>query len=190
MLGLLSAVLEDQLRQGRVIRNVAALVARIPAAPKQSKTLTAAEVEQVLAHIDDDRYAVAWQLALAGLRRGEIAGLQWVDIDLKASTLMVARNRLRFGDQVVEGTPKSRSAARVLPLPDHLAAALKSAKAIQAADRLALDVDYEASGYVVVDEAGRPLSPHALTSRWARMLKAARRASGCDCMTPGTPARR
>jgi hypothetical protein len=44
---------------------------------------------------------------------------------------------------------------------------------MQAADRLALGEAYEASGYVVVDEAGVPLSPHALTSRWARMLKAA-----------------
>jgi integrase len=173
MLGLLTAVLEDQLRQGHVVRNVAALVTRVPAAPKPAKTLTSAEVEKVLEHIDGDRYAIAWQLALTGLRRGEIAGLRWEDIDLTAATLTVARNRLRFGNQIVEGTPKSRSGGRVLPLPEHLGASLRAARAVQAADKLKLGAAYAASGYVVVNEAGEALSPHALTSRWARMLKAA-----------------
>jgi integrase len=44
---------------------------------------------------------------------------------------------------------------------------------VGAADRLAIGAAYEASGYVIVDEAGTALSPHALTSRWARMPKAA-----------------
>ncbi|MGE2714228.1 site-specific integrase [Mycolicibacterium litorale] len=173
MLGLLTAVLEDQMKQGQVVRNVAALVDRIPSDPKPPKTLEPHEVERVLVHIRDDRYGIAWHLALAGLRRGEIAGLRWEDIDLDAGTLTVARNRLRFGDQVIEGTPKSRSGGRTLPLPEHLAAALRGARAIQAADRLALGAAYDPSGYVIVDEAGQPLSPHALTSRWSRMLKAA-----------------
>ena len=62
---------------------------------------------------------------------------------------------------------------RQVTLPDHLAAALRTARAVRAADRLALGGYYEASGYVVVNEAGTALSPHALTCRWARMLKAA-----------------
>jgi integrase len=74
---------------------------------------------------------------------------------------------------LVEDTPKSRAGRRTLPIPDHLAAALRTARAIQAADRLALGEFYEASGYVVANETGAALSPHALTSRWARMLKAA-----------------
>jgi integrase len=127
----------------------------------------------VLKHIQDDRYAAAWHLALSGLRRGEIAALRWSDIDLNSGTIAVSRNRLRFGDKVVEGTVKSRASDRKLPLPDNLAATLKAAKSLQAADKLALGVAYQASGYVVVDEAGQPLSPHALTSRWARTLVAA-----------------
>ena len=173
MLGLLTAVLRDQMRQGHVVRNVAELVDRIPADPKPPDTFTPAELQKVLDHIDGDRYAVAWQLALAGLRRGEVAGLRWTDIDLDARTLQISSTRLRFGKHLVEDTPKSRAGRRTLPIPDHLAAALRGARAMQAADRLALGEDYVASGYVVVDEAGVSLSPHALTSRWARMLKAA-----------------
>lgn len=173
LLGLLTAVLRDQMRQGHLVRNVAELVDRIPADPKAAETFTPAELQKVLAHIDGDRYAIAWQLALTGLRRGEVAGLRWSDIDLTARTLQISSTRLRFGKHLVEDTPKSRASRRTLPIPDHLAAALRAARAIQAADRLALGEHYEASGYVVVDECGAALSPHALTSRWARMLKSA-----------------
>jgi integrase len=167
MLGLLTAVLRDQMRQGHVVRNVAELVDRIPADPKPADNFTPAELRKV------DRYAIAWQLALTGLRRGEVAGLRWSDIDLDARTLQISSTRLRFGKHLVEDTPKSRAGRRILPIPDHLAATLRAARAVQATDRLALGEHYEASGYVVVDEAGVALSPHALTSRWARMLKAA-----------------
>ncbi|MCV7230390.1 site-specific integrase [Mycolicibacterium komossense] len=173
MLGLLTAVLRDQMRQGHVVRNVAELVDRIPADAKPAETFTPAELQRVLTHIDGDRYAIAWQLALTGLRRGEVAGLRWRDIDLDARTLQISSTRLRFGKHLIEDTPKSRAGRRTLPIPDHLAATLRTTRAIQAADRLALGEDYEASGFVVVDEAGAELSPHALTSRWARMLKAA-----------------
>lgn len=78
-----------------------------------------------------------------------------------------------IGLLIVEGTVKSRASARVLPLPANLSSTLKAAKACQAADRLALGAAYNPSGYVVVDEAGQPLSPHALTSRWSRMLTTA-----------------
>jgi integrase len=42
------------------------------------------ELQKVPGHIDGDRYAIAWQLALTGLRRGELAGLRWSDIGLDA----------------------------------------------------------------------------------------------------------
>jgi len=173
MLGLLTAVLRDQMRQGHLVRNVAELVDRIPSDPKPPDTFTPAELQKVLNHIDGDRYAIAWQLALTGLRRGEVTGLRWSDVDLDARKLQISSTRLRFGKHLIEDTPKSRAGRRTLPIPDHLAAALRTARAIHAADRLALGEYYEASGYVVVNEAGAALSPHALTSRWARMLKAA-----------------
>ena len=54
----------------------------------------------------------------------------------------------------------------------HVAAVLRSTRAIQAADKLLLGEEYEPSGFVVVNEWGAALSPHALTSRWARIIKA------------------
>ena len=54
-----------------------------------------------------------------------------------------------------------------------LAPTHRAAKSLQTADKLSIGAAYQSSGYVMVDEAGRPLSPHALTSRWSRMLAAA-----------------
>ena len=173
MLGLLVAVLQDQVKQGHMVRNPAALVDRITADPKPPQTFTAAEVEKVMTHIRGDRDAIAWELALAGLRRGEISGLRWEDVDLDAGTITIARARVSFAKTVSEGAPKSKASRRTLPLPDHLTATFKSLKARQAADRLALGDAYQGSGYVVVNEAGEVLTPNLLTFRWAKMLKAA-----------------
>lgn len=108
-LSLLTAVLEDQQKkQGNLVRNVASLVDRVAGDPKPSATLTEDEVEAIEKHTADDRYRIAWQLALAGLRRGEIAGLRWEDVDLQAKTVTIARNRVAFGHQLAEGTPSRR----------------------------------------------------------------------------------
>src|SRR5262245_46606858 len=63
---------------------------------------------------------------------------------------------ISLNDRSTEDTVKSRASARVAPLPETLSATLKAAKARQAADRLALGAAYDASGYVVVDEAHAP----------------------------------
>lgn len=174
LLFLLTSLLESERRQGHVVRNVAALVDRIEADPAPPDPLSEADVEKVLAHIAGDRYAIAWELALAGLRLAEISGLRWCDVDLKAKTVTVANTRLQRGKKLIEKAPKSRAGHRVLPLPEDLFAVFKATRKIQAADRLRLGEAYQASGYVVVNEAGEALTPNAVENRWARMLTAAR----------------
>ena len=57
-------------------------------------------------------------LALYGLRRGEIAGLRWANVDLTAKTVSIVENRVAIGKEIVSGTPKSKASNRTLPLPD------------------------------------------------------------------------
>lgn len=173
LLGLLVSILESEQKQGHVVRNVAALVDRIEANPAPPDPLDEAELDKVLAHIEGDRYAIAWWLGLAGFRLAEISGLRWSDVDLDAKTVKVENTRLQRGKKHIEKTPKSKASRRALPLPDDLHAVLKATRKIQAADQLRLGEVYEASGYVVVNEAGRALTPNAIENRWARMLTAA-----------------
>ena len=121
-------VLADAQRQGLVARNVAEHVDRFEVAHGDVHTYTEAEVQQLLAAIADDRLAHAWELALSGLRRGEIAGLRWADVDLDAKTLTVANNCVAAGRKTVENDPKSETSRRTLPLPNRLVSVLKAAR--------------------------------------------------------------
>jgi len=67
---------------------------------------------------------VKGRLSLYGLRRGEVLGLRWSDIDLTARTLTVSQARLLVEYKVRLEEPKSRNGRRTLPLDDALTEAL------------------------------------------------------------------
>jgi integrase len=140
----------------------------------EMKTYTPDEIRQVLRVADGDRSGHLWYLALSGLRRGEIAGLRWSDLDLDARTVSIERNRVQAGaGNVVEGDPKTLSSRRTLPLDDGLVVVLRRASARYAEERLALGTDHRDSGYVAVNEIGEPHTPDTLTRMWLKMAKAA-----------------
>lgn len=166
-------VLEDALEQKIVTSNVAAKIARVADVHKELVTYTRAEVEQLRKHFAKVRLGHAWELALYGFRRGEIAGLRWADVDLKARTLSIENNRVSADGVTVEGDPKSHASRRELPMPDGLVRVLKAAKKRQTAERLALGEHYGAGEYVVSNEIGEPYNPAVLSRYWAEAVKAA-----------------
>lgn len=125
VIGTIEQVLADAKAQGLVGRNAAELVNRVAATHRDLDTYTEAEVQELLSATADDRLSHAWELALSGLRRGEIAGLRWSDCDLGGKTLSIANNRVSAGGRSVENDPKSASSRRTLPLPDRLVAGAK-----------------------------------------------------------------
>jgi integrase len=85
----INMMLADAQRQGLVVRNAAEHVDRVVTAHKDIDTYTPGEVAPLVASIATDRLGHAWELALSGLRRGEVAGLRWTDIDFQAKTLSI-----------------------------------------------------------------------------------------------------
>ena len=78
-----------------------------------------------------DAYCLA---ALTGMRRSELAGLKWPDIDLRSARLRVVRTRQRiYGHGVVEGQPKTHRSRRSVALSP---SALESMKTRQLETRL------------------------------------------------------
>ncbi|WP_445168256.1 tyrosine-type recombinase/integrase [Mycolicibacterium sp. Dal123E01] len=169
----IAMILADAARQGIVVRNAAEYVDRVEVGHKVLDTYTETEVSALLAALADDRLGHAWELALMGLRRGEIAGLRWSDIDLDAKTLSVANNRVSAGGKTTEGAPKSATSRRTLPLPDRLVSVLRAAQKRQKVERLALGGDYGSGTYVVSNEVGEPYNPAVLSRYWAEAVKAA-----------------
>ena len=174
MLNLISQVLGGLVKEGVLVRDVAALVDRLPRPKQKMKTFTDAEVKRLLKHAEADRLAHAWHLALSGLRRGELCGLRWSDVDLKDGTLTVAHNRVSVNGQAMDSDPKTEGSGRTLPLTPALTAALRRAQATQKAERFALGPDYGQGEHVVCDEAGRAYHPDTMSNYWRALCLAAK----------------
>jgi integrase len=168
LLYLATAILDDQAAQGNVVRNVARLVDRVAGDPQNFHTLTTAEMFRILDHDCRDRHL--WALALYGLRRGEIAGLRWANVNLKDKTIRITENRVAIGGEITSGTPKSKASNRTLPMPDEVVELLKAARKRQTEERLKLGEGYGSGEYVASDESGQPYHPNLLTFRWGKLL--------------------
>jgi integrase len=167
-------VLESLIAEGKLVRNVAALVDRVPTGPKKKHvTYSQDEVRKVLAAAAKDRNRHAWHLALSGLRRGEIGGLRWTDIDLHAGRLTIVNNRVSVNGKAEEYDPKSEESGRTLPLTPTLTVELRAAKKRQAVEKLALGEAYGPGTHVVVNEAGASYHPDTLTDYWEKLTKLA-----------------
>lgn len=181
LLYLTTAVLEKQRRQRRLVSNVAADIDRVAGDPKGKTTLTIEQMYAVLGRKGRDQHL--WAMALYGMRRGEIAGLRWTNVNLTGKTIgdgeealpprhiRICENRVAVGKTILKGTPKSKASNRTLPLPPELLTALKAARKRQAAERLAAGPSYCEGGYVACDEFGKPYNPNLLYYRWGRMLR-------------------
>ncbi len=174
LLGTLSQVLDQLVHDGALVRNVVAHVDRVTGKPKKFATYTPLQVERVLRAVREERNRHAWHLALSGLRRGEIGGLRWTNIDLEAKTLTVGPTRISVDGKAVEqDDAKSEDSERTLPIPGPLLVELKAAQKRQAAEKLALGAPYADLGYVVCNEAGQPYHPDTLSKMWAAAVTAA-----------------
>jgi integrase len=169
----LGQVLNDALKQGLVVRNVAALVDRLPQRKTEMQTYTPTEARKVLEAARTDRLEAAWHLALYGLRRGEIAGMLWSDIDLEAGTLTVREALVTVAGRPQASAPKTERGARTLPLTPALAAALTRTRRRQAGEQLRAGPAWHDSGHVVANEIGEPLHPDTISDRWDALVKRA-----------------
>lgn len=135
LLGLIKAMLKSEVQQGRCVRNVAANIRSYEGDPKVlAKPLTEDDMLKVLGDNSRDRHI--WTLAVYGLRRAEIAGLAWSDVDIANKRLTIRTNRVQVKKEVVAGSPKSRQSRRTLPLPDDVVTVLKSVRNAQRRERL------------------------------------------------------
>jgi integrase len=129
----------------------------------------------------NDRLHAAWRLTLYGLRRGEVLGLRWSDVDLKARTLTVSQSRVLVDYKIYVEPPKTRNGQRTLLLDDALVAALlalrkhlakESEDAGPGYEAALPDLDWYMAGdrYIVVDQLGTPMHPEWYSDEFARLL--------------------
>lgn len=125
---LISAALKDAVRQRIIPWNPMDCVDKIRHKAQKTAWLLPDQAAQLLrsARSAADPLYVAWVLGLCcGLRRGEILGLKWTDVDLAAGLIHVKRQLIRVDGQLLETAPKSMTSVRDVPLPAKLAEQLR-----------------------------------------------------------------
>lgn len=111
--------------------------------------------------------------AYLGLRRGEICGLRWSDIDFERGVIRIRLTRTTAGDRVVEKEPKTQHSIRTLGINglEDLNRLLRSIRA-QQLSLAAQCPDYTDSGYVLTDERGAPRHPNRVTFAFQSFINA------------------
>jgi integrase len=131
---------------------------------------TAGHLADFLAFVRGDRLYPLWQLiALRGLRRGEAAGLRWVDLDLDRRELSVSRQLVHTDGGLVACPPKSAASRRVIALDRETVRLLRVHEQVQ---RRHLGDAWRESGPIFARGDGSPIRPDYLTVRFRKLVQA------------------
>ncbi len=162
----LRTALNSAVREEVVVRNVAGLVRVSKPRLRKVGSWSVEEVRRLLesARAGGDPWYTAYVLILVlGLRRGEVLGLRWQDVDLEAAELTVGWQLQRVSGRLLHRETKTQASDAVLPLPDICAAALAARKAAQNRDRDAAGEAWqgedEGAGLVFTSRLGTPVEP-------------------------------
>uniref|UniRef100_UPI0031E2B257 site-specific integrase n=1 Tax=Streptomyces hawaiiensis TaxID=67305 RepID=UPI0031E2B257 len=112
LLVILRAALQHAVREDELPRNVARNVELSMGTRREIEPLTVKEGRQLLTAARDNRLWAAYELAVRiGLRRGELLGLRWSDVDLHEGVLTVRQALQRVGGELLIVAPKTRPVA-------------------------------------------------------------------------------
>jgi integrase len=110
--------------------------------------------------------------ALTGLRRGELCGLRWIDVDLVRGRIVVAQQVVQLGREQLVSAPKTAAGEqRVVDLDPDTIRVLTTLREQQDAERAEWGEDWRDFGLVFTWEDGRPFSPEDLTRRFPRLVR-------------------
>lgn len=138
--------------------------------PKEIKSWTPEELRRFLDLIQGHRLEAAYYLkAFTGMRRAEILGLRWQDLDLDASRLAVRQTVTAVGYKIVKGSPKTHQ-ARTIDLDPVTVERLRHHRDRQAQDRRDWRDDYRDEDLVFAREDGSPVHPHSFSQTFERVV--------------------
>ncbi|KPC70527.1 integrase [Streptomyces sp. NRRL WC-3753] len=169
---ILKSALEHAVREDELPRNVARHVKTPTTRPKRFRPLTAAEARQFLDAARGDRLHALYELALrTGLRKGELLGLHWDDLDLNTGTATIRRTLQRTRSGGLTHLPtKTLASERRIALPTECLRSLREHRTQQDDERASAGPDWRNADLVFTTPTGGPLDPANLTRRFRTLL--------------------
>jgi integrase len=114
----------------------------------------------------------AWRLAAStGLRRGELLGLRWQDVDLDAGRVSIRQTLTTVGNKVAFGEPKTARGKRNLAIDRVTIGALRSWRARQAQERIAFGQAWQDTSLVFCREDGSLIHPDTFSFWFDRHVR-------------------
>lgn len=144
-------------------------------APKKNKSeisfYNTEQVKRLLKLVEGDRLEIIVKLAIyLGLRREEIMGLRWEDIDFEKRLLYITSVRTMAGSKVIVKKPKNDTSERSLYISDSLNEILIKEYNKQTENKKAFGNSYCDSGYVVVKEDGTTYRPNYISGLFRKFI--------------------
>jgi integrase len=126
--------------------------------PRVGIALTKEQVHAFLAHATRDHYHPLWHLALAtGLRRAELLGLRWKDVDLTKRVLLIRHTNVWLGKPRLEERTKTPASVRAVKIDATTAGLLASHKAAQSKRRELAGESWQENDLVICTRHGKPI---------------------------------
>ena len=171
---LISSILNTAVRWELTDRNVASGATPPKPSGEDIECLDEAQVKRLIQLLADEPIQYRTMITLliyTGLRRGELNGLEWKDIDFEARTLTVARSSLYIGNgQAITKEPKTRSGKRKLTLSNTACMLLREYKAWQDKRKAELGDQWQEHDRLFTQWNGVPIHPQTISDWFRKFL--------------------
>lgn len=142
---------------------------------KEAKYLDEIQAGALLEALTDEpfQYQVMVQtLLFSGMRRGELLGLSWEDIDFNQNLIHITKSSLYTPEKgVFEDTTKTKSSKRTIKVPVRLMRQLKEYKTWQDEQRQRLGTYWQDNGRLFTNDKGGPIFPDTLSGWFKDFIK-------------------
>jgi integrase len=167
----LQKALSQAVRDDLIPRNVASGErAQSSRERKETKALSQKQVKALLRAAEGERNVALYVTAVhTGLRQGELLGLRWSDVDLRARRLSVARSLKASAGRLAFGPPKNKASRRSVPLNKTVVSALEAHRRRQNEERLRARAWHD-HDLLFPNRAGNPMDHNNLYHREYKAL--------------------